>query len=146
MDIYIKWSNGSMTVHLEQFLTCRNISKVRKLVKVIRESYTPECEEKIREYIEQELEQFEPKQKENSRYIIGYTEKAKFCQQQLDNCIYNRDRFKKKSEGWEHYNNRVKAYREELKELKSQLRIYKKQFSQGMKNKEFYTKVLEIIT
>lgn len=146
MEIHIKWDSGSMTVRLENFLSCRNISKVRKLVNIIRESFTPECEGQIREFIEQELEQYEPRQKEVSRYIVGYTEKVKFCQKQLDNSTYNRDRFRRKSEGWEHYNDHVKEYRDELREMKLQLRSYQKQFNQGMKNREFYMKVLEIIT
>ena len=109
MDLEIKYEHGSMVIHLENFLDCRNISKVKKLVKIIRNSFTPECEDKIREYVEQEIEQFEPKQQENQRYIIGYTEKVKFCQKQLDNALYNRNQYKKstplhKSDGWEHYN------------------------------------------
>lgn len=146
MEIYIKWGSGSMVVHLENFLSCRNISKVRKLVNIIRGSFTPECEGQIREFIEQELEQYEPRQKENSRYIVGYTEKVKFCQRQLDNSRYNRDKFKRKSDGWEHYNDHVKEYMDELREMKLQLRSYQKRFNQGVKNREFYRKVLEIIT
>lgn len=91
MDLEIKYEHGSMVIHLEKFLDCRSISKVKKLVKIIRNSFTPECEDKIREYVEQEIEQFEPKQQENQRYIIGYTEKVKFCQKQLDNALHNRN-------------------------------------------------------
>lgn len=95
MDLEIKYEHGSMVIHLEKFLDCRSISKVKKLVKIIRNSFTPECEDKIREYVEQEIEQFEPKQQENQRYIIGYTEKVKFCQKQLDNALHNRNQYKK---------------------------------------------------
>lgn len=132
MDLEIKYEHGSMTVHLEKFLDCRNISKVRKLVKIIRSSFTPECEEQIKEYVQQEIEQFEQNQKENAKYIVGYTEKVKFCQKQLDNCIYNRERYKQ--------------YRQELKELKTLLRSRQTVFDKNIKNKEFYRKVLEIIT
>lgn len=76
MDIEIRYENGSMTVHLDEFMTCRSISKVRELVKIIRKSSTPECENAIREYIEQEIEQFEPKQKENAKYIVGLYRKG----------------------------------------------------------------------
>nr|DAQ34771.1 MAG TPA: hypothetical protein [Caudoviricetes sp.] len=146
MDLEIKYEHGSMVIHLEKFLDCRNISKVRKLVKIIRSSFTPECEEQIKEYVQQEIEQFEQNQKENAKYIIGYTEKVKFCQKQLDNCIYNRERYKQNSEGWKHYNDFVKQYRQELKELKTLLRSRQTVFDKNIKNKEFYRKVLEIIT
>ena len=71
MEIRIKWYNGSMIIDLEKFLSCRSITKVKKLVNIIRDSHTPECEGQIREFIEQELEQYEPRQKEVSRYITG---------------------------------------------------------------------------
>lgn len=146
MEIRIKWYNGSMILDLEKFLSCRSIPKVKKLVNIIRDSRTPECEGQIKEFIEQELEQYEPRQKDVSRYIVGYEEKVLFCQKQLDNCISNRDRFKRKSDGWEHHNSNVKAFRDELKEMKAALRTYQRQFDNEKKNREFYMKVLEIIT
>lgn len=151
MDLEIKYEHGSMDIHLENFLDCRNISKVKKLVKIIRNSFTPECEDKIREYVEQEIEQFEPKQQENQRYIIGYTEKVKFCQKQLDNALYNRSQYKKstplhKSDGWEHYNAYVKQFRQEMREIKALLRSRQSDFDKNIRNKEFYKKVLQIIT
>ena len=45
MDLEIRYENGSMTVHLEEFLNIRSIAKVRKLLKLIRSSFTPECEQ-----------------------------------------------------------------------------------------------------
>lgn len=151
MDLEIKYERGSMVIHLEKFLDCRSISKVKKLVKIIRNSFTPECEDKIREYVEQEIEQFEPKQQENQRYIIGYTEKVKFCQKQLDNALHNRNQYKKstplhKSDGWEHYNAYVKQFRQEMREIKALLRSRQSDFDKNIRNKEFYKKVLQIIT
>lgn len=146
MEIYIKWYNGSMVIDLEKFLSCRSISKVKKLVNIIRGSCTPECEKQIKEFIVQELEQYEPRQKEVSRYIVGYTEKVKFNERQLDNCMNSRDRFKRKSDGWEHYNSHVKAFRDELKEMKAALRTYQRKSDNEKKNRDFYMKVLEIIT
>lgn len=146
MDLEIKYEHGSMVIHLEKFLDCRNISKVKKLVKIIRNSFTPECEDKIREYIEQEIEQFEPRQREISKYIVGYTGKVEFCQTQLDDCTANRNRCGRKSNGWKHYNNHVKQFRQELKEIKSLLRSRQSEYDRNIRNKDFYKKVLEIIT
>lgn len=145
MDLKIKYENGSMIVHLENLLNCHNISKVKKLVKIIRSSFTPECEGIIRGYIEQEIEQFEPMQQENSKYIIGYSEKVKFCQTQLDNCLANRNRYKRNSDGWKHYNHHVKRFRQELKEIKASLRSRQLAYDTNIRNKDFYKKVLEII-
>lgn len=146
MDLEIKYASGSMTVHLENFLNCRSISKVNKLIRIIRTSFTPECEDRIREYVEQEIEQFEPKQQANSKYIVGYTEKVKFCQAQLNSCTVNRDRYKRNSNGWKHYNQFVKQFRQELKEIKSSLRSRRSDYATNIRNRDFYRKVLKIIS
>lgn len=150
MDLEIRYEGGSMTVHLEEFLSCRSITKVRKLLKVIRSSFTPECEWQMKEFILNWLERFEQKQLENERYITGYEEKVKFCQRQLDNALYNRNQYKKstplhKSDGWEHYNEDVKQLRQELREIKALLHSWRHNFNNNTRNKEFYKIVLENI-
>lgn len=151
MDLEIRYEGGSMTVHLEEFLSCRSITKVRKLLKVIRISFTPKCEQQMKEFILNWLEQFEQKQLENERYITGYEENVKFYQKQLDNTLYNRNQYKKstplnKSDGWEHYNTYVKQFRQEMREIKALLRSRQSDFDKNIRNKEFYKKVLQIIT
>lgn len=65
VDLEIKWSDywndrkGSMCVHLKEFLSDRNITKFRKLLKIIRESDTQDEENKIREWCERMFEQAE---------------------------------------------------------------------------------------
>ncbi len=145
MDIEIRFNNGWMGVHLDRFLEDASISQVKKLVKLIRNSFTPECEDAIREYIEQEMEQFESRQEECERYIIGYTEKVIFCQRQIDNSAANRDRYKRNTDGWKHYNEFVKDFKQEMKELKSKLQLRKRERDRDIRNNDFYKKVLQII-
>lgn len=83
MDLEIRYENGSMTVHLEEFLNIRSIAKVRKLLKLIRSSFTPECEQQIKEFVQEQAEQFEQVQKEHSIYIEGYTQKIRYAEQQI---------------------------------------------------------------
>lgn len=83
MDLEIRYENGSMTVHLEEFLNIRSITKVRKLLKLIRSSFTPECEQQIKKFVQEQTEQFEQVQKEHSIYIEGYTQKVKYAEQQI---------------------------------------------------------------
>lgn len=151
MDLEIRYEGGSMTVHLEEFLSCRSISKIKKLLKVIRISFTPECEQQMKEFIPNWLEQFEQRQLENERYITGYEEKVKFCQRQLQDALYTRNSYKKstslhKSEGWDRWNEEVKRYRKELSEVKALFRSYESQYNRNIRNQDFYKKVLENIT
>ena len=137
MDLEIRYENGSMTVHLEEFLNIRSIAKVRKLLKLIRSSFTPECEQQIKEFVQDWIEQFE--------------QKVSYCQKQLRDALYTRDSYKKstplhKSEGWDRWNEEVKGCRKELAEVKTLLRSYQSRYNSNIRNKDFYKKVLENIT
>ena len=146
MDLYIKFDNGSMAVHLDAFLDCRNIGKVKKLVKLIQHSYTPGELAKMKEFVEQQLEQFEPRMQEDTIYISGYKPKLKFSEQNLEKCLHNRDRYKRGTDGWAHYNELVKEFRQEIREIKAAIRSKNSDFNGCIRNKAFYEKVLENIT
>jgi hypothetical protein len=174
MDLEIRYENGSMTVHLEEFLSERRIAKVRKLLKVIRSSFTPECEQQMKEFIQEQTEQFEQVQKEHSIYIEGYTQKVKYAEQQIrqtkhrisqiqtgvKNSQLLRDSHRKNTKVWKDRNADVKKYRERLKEPRTTLkeqneelrnlktRLWKRQkaFDCNVRNKEFYKKVMQEIT
>lgn len=174
MDLEIRYENSSMTVHLEEFLSERRIAKVRKLLKVIRSSFTPECEQQMKEFIQEQTEQFEQVQKEHSIYIEGYTQKVKYAEQQIrqtkhrisqiqtgvKNSQLLRDSHRKNTKVWKDRNADVKKYRERLKEPRTTLkeqneelrnlktRLWKRQkaFDCNVRNKEFYKKVMQEIT
>ena len=146
MDLKIKYKNGSMVVHLEEFLNCRNITKVRKLVKLIHQSVNPDDVGKIRMYIEQQLEKFEPRIKEDDLYIAGYIPKLKFSKRQLEKSICIRSRFKRNSVDWMQYSKLIKECREEIRELKAQIRNRESDRNDCIRNKIFYEKVLETIS
>lgn len=150
MDLQIRFENGLMVIHLREFLNARNITNVRKLLKIIRRSYTPECEQQIREFIESEFEGLNEKQAESRRYVTGYEQKIRYCQGQLQYALNARDSCKKstplyRSEEWEKWNEKVKATKEELTELKKVLHSYESGYSRNIQNRGFYKKVLENI-
>ncbi|MFI3236792.1 MAG: hypothetical protein R3Y47_02040 [Lachnospiraceae bacterium] len=144
MDLEIKYKQGTMVVHLEEFLDYRNISKVRKLMCIIRSSYTPDEELKIKNYVQYEIEHFEQKQLELSRCIDGCEQKIRYNER----CIYTastyRSRYKKNTEAWKYHNEDLKKFRVEHKELKAQLRYSMQQYNRNIRNREFYKKIVEI--
>jgi hypothetical protein len=174
MDLEIRYENGSMTVHLEEFLNIRSITKVRKLLKLIRSSFTPECEQQIKEFVQKQVEQFEQVQKEHSIYIEGYAQKIRYAEQQIRETQhiisqiqadvaklqFIRDSHRKNTKVWKNRNADVKKYREclkepratlkeqneELRNLKTLLWQRQKAFDCNIRNKGFYKKVLENIT
>lgn len=61
--IEIRYPHGSMVVNILEFLEVRSITKLRKLLKVIRSSNTPECETRLSEFIQKELDDYDTTQK-----------------------------------------------------------------------------------
>lgn len=55
-DITIKYDHGQMLIHLEEFLSCRSISKVRKLIKLINRSDNPDIVNQIKDHIQYRME------------------------------------------------------------------------------------------
>lgn len=137
MDLQIKYENGSMVVHLEEFLGCRKITKFRKLVKLIRQSYTPEELNKILNYIEQFNETYELDQKVTQQKIVGYSDKVRFCEMQISRCTTSRDSYKKQSENWVTFNDNLKEHRDELKQLNQLLRAAKQEYKNRQRDKVF---------
>lgn len=137
MDLQIKYDNGSMTVHLEEFLGCRKITKFRKLVKLIRQSYTPDELNKILNHIEQFNAAYELDQKVTEQKIVGYSDKVRFCKRQISRCTALRDSYKKQSENWVTFNDNLKEHRDELKQLNQLLRAAKQEYKNRQKDKAF---------
>lgn len=149
MDLVIKYDNGQMTVHLEEFLGQRSISKFRKLVKLINSSYTPELLNDLKSYILNQLEQFEQNQQtpqEFQRYVDGYEQKIDYSNRGIYTATTYRSRYKKGSEAWEHHNEKLKQFRLENKELKTELRQCTLKYKDNIRNKDFYSKCIEIIS
>lgn len=173
MDLKIRYEHGTMIVHLEEFLSCRSIAKVRKLLKIIRSSFTPECEGQIKEFVQEQLEQFADAQKEHSVYIDGYEQKIRFAKNQVDQTKriiahethelqqlqFIRDSHRKNTKVWKDCNADVKKQRDAMKEPKAALKKQKEElkwlngllrsrrqlYDSNVRNKEFYKKVIQLL-
>lgn len=141
-DLTIRYDNGQMIIHLEEFLACRNISKVRKLLKIIARSDTPEMTEQIQSHIEHRIKGLDDVGKISANQYVKYKEEVKQVEQEVDRLVQLRSRYKKKSDGWAHYNDRVKGSRERLREVKASMRNSKKEFDDTIRDKKFFEKLL----
>lgn len=141
-DLIIKYDHGQMLIHLEEFLSCRKIAKVRKLLKLIERSETPELTEQIQSHIEQKLKELDDIGKISADLYMKYKEKTKQVEQEVNQCVYWRSQHKKNSIGWVHYNDQVKENRERLREVKTSMRNSKKDFDDTVRDKKFFEKLL----
>lgn len=141
-DLTIRYDNGQMVIHLEEFLACRNISKVRKLLKIIARSDTPEMTEQIQSHIEHRIKGLDDVGKISANQYVKFVETVKQVEQEVNRLVQLRSRYKKKSDEWTHYNDRVKERRERLREVKASMRNSKKEFDDMIRDKKFFEKLL----
>lgn len=149
-DVTIKYDHGQMLIHLDSFLSDGKIAKVRKLLKLIRQSYTPECEEQIKEYIQcvTDKDKFHNNQVVLAGRITDIESNIYLLENRLKVATINRNRFKKstpihKNEDWERWNKQVNECRELLKESKKVLTAVNREYKQNIKNMVFYKKVMQ---
>lgn len=141
-DLTIRYDNGQMVIHLEEFLACRNISKVRKLLKIIARSDTPEMTEQIQSHIEHRIKGLDDVGKISANQYVKFVETVKQVEQEVNRLVQLRSRYKKRSDEWTHYNDRVKESRERLREVKASMRNSKKEFDDMIRDKKFFEKLL----
>ena len=141
-DLIIKYDHGQMLIHLEEFLSCRKIAKVRKLLKLIERSETPELTEQIQSHIEQKLIGLDRIAKTWATIHVRCKEEVKQTEYELNRWVQLRSGYKKNSEGYEHYHENVKNSREELKKVKERMRNSKKEFNDTMRDRTFFEKLL----
>ena len=144
-DLEIKYDHGVMVIHLEEFLECRSISKVRKLVKVIQRSHTPELIEQMQQDVKEGVAGADAAARIAAKNTVNLTEKKKALERDIIMYKDMRSKFKKSQNGWDKYNKLLKRDREELKATKQVLSSETRTFSECIKNKVFYEKLLSEI-
>lgn len=171
----IKYDSGSMTIDLGAFLGLHSTSKVRKLLRLIRSSFTPECEEQMKDFCQNQIEQFKSDYHHCEMLILDWSERVKYYEQQaqqiqrmlkwyqneLENLKESRDSHRSGTKVWKSKNETVKIWnkdqvkpcRSELKQLKKNLKVtgrqvhfYTAQQKRIVADSVFYKKVLIIIS
>ncbi len=151
IDLEIKWldswSNrkGHMCVHLHEFMSVHNITKFRKLLKIIRESNTPDEEKKIREWCEQFIEQTEPFKKKEVNFMFDMKEKIRKLETQVDLLKYQRDRYRRNTPPYKELGVKLKEEKEKLSTAKKLLRDAERNIKGVESDKKFILKCLEIM-
>lgn len=143
--IFIKYENGEMRINLEEFLCCscnRSISKVRKLVKIINNSYTPEVIEDMKKFIEQRMNTTDTIIETAREHCLVFNDEVKKYEKRLDSVVAHRANYKRNTDGWKYYNKQVKEVRENLRTAKVNMRAAKSQFNDTVRMKNFFIKLL----
>lgn len=144
MDVTIQYNNGKMTICVDEFLKMRNLRKFKKLMKIIRTSYTPEIEDEIKEYMERRIPDFEQQTKWTENAFVSAQTKQKEAMEEVDRlqreCEYlvkGLPRYKEKME-------KLKLAKDSVKYWKAESTSLKREFEKLKRIKEFCEKCLEI--
>lgn len=141
-DITIKYDHGQMLIHLEEFLLCRSISKVRKLIKLINRSDNPDIVNQIKDHIQYRMEGLDNITMITENRIDRNKAEVKDAEMNVQHWLYLRSQHKKCSNGYKHYMTNVKESRDTLKEKKADLRSAEKEYKDSIRDKEFFSKLL----
>lgn len=141
-DITIKYDHGKMLIHLEEFLSCRSISKVRKLIKLINRSDNPDIVNQIKDHIQYRMEGLDNITMITENRIDRNKAEVKDAEMNVQHWLYLLSQHKKGSNGYKHYMTNVKESRDTLKEKKADLRSAEKEYKDSIRDKEFFSKLL----
>lgn len=130
-----------MTINLPEYLDCQTLTNIRRLIKVVETSDTPEELEKLHSYVEAELQQIDRRMKEAANKAVDARTKAKELQPELDKLVYARNRYKKNSPPYKELMEKVKDMRERIALQNSIYRCQKSEVSRLQRNKEKFNKL-----
>lgn len=144
-DLRIEYDRGIMVIHLEEFLSCRSAAKVKKLLKIIQRSDTPEVADQIRQHIQSRVSGLDALMKVSANQFVRLKEQVRNIQNDVDVWKSQRDRNTKNSNPYKYYNDKLKVSREQLREAKKSLNTVKREFDNHAKDKVFFEKLLSEI-
>lgn len=149
IKLEIRWSDhwkgrkGEMCIHLKEFLSMRNITKFRKLLKIIRDSDTPDEEQKIIKWCEQFLEQVEPFKKQAILKKHEKQAEIRFHESRVELMTYQRDRYRKNTPPYKELAEKVRTEKQNLSAVKAAYRQAVQDEKNAESDKKFIRKCLE---
>lgn len=141
--LHISYNNGRghMTVNTLAFLSEQGIRNIRKLIKLIKSSDTPDGLEKLHGILCEEISTFDLRLKELANARTRYKE----LEPELDRLVYQRERYKKSDQRYKDLMLRVKAVRENIRHEKAVYHSAVSDFKRLSRNKEKFNKIAKEI-
>lgn len=144
VQITYKRGRGQMTVNVPEFLRMRQISRYRKLMRLVRQSDTPGEAERITAYIRETLDSIVSRMEEAATGAVRARTRVKETEVDIDRLAALRDKHKKGTERYKECSQRVKDARRIRRDLSSLARSYEADFKALRKDREFYQKIIKM--
>lgn len=157
--IRYNYGRGTMQINTEEFLSMHNAAKVKKLLKIIRGSDTPEQEEVFRECVEQLLSGTDAEKRIHANAAVDWGTRAterkaelEKLQAELEKVAAYRNAYKRNSPPYKHMEEIVKGAKDKVKEQREKVRFaeglkrdHTRDFKRVLRNEGFYKKLLSEI-
>lgn len=145
--LHISYNNGRghMTVNTLAFLSEQGIRNIRKLIKLIESSDTPDELEKLHSVLREEISTFDLRLKELANRGANARTRYKELEPELDRLVYQRERYKKSDQRYKDLMLRVKAVRENIRHEKAFYHSAVSDFKRLSRNKEKFNKIAKEI-
>lgn len=145
--LHISYNNGRghMTVNTLAFLSEQGIRNIRKLIKLIESSDTPDELEKLHSILREEISTFDLRLKELANRGANARTRYKELEPELERLVYQRERYKKSDQQHKDLMLRVKAVRENIRHKKAVYHSAVSDFKRLSRNKEKFNKIAKEI-
>lgn len=145
--LHISYNNGRghMTVNTLAFLSEQGIRNIRKLIKLIESSDTPDELEKLHSILREEISTFDLRLKELANRGANARTRYKELEPELERLVYQRERYKKSDQRYKDLMLRVKAARENIRHEKAVYHSAVSDFKRLSRNKEKFNKIAKEI-
>lgn len=145
--LHISYNNGRghMTVNTLAFLSEQGIRNIRKLIKLIESSDTPDELEKLHSVLREEISTFDLRLKELANRGANARTRYKELEPELERLVYQRERYKKSDQRYKDLMLRVKAVRENIRHEKAVYNSAVSDFKRLSRNKEKFNKLAKEI-
>lgn len=145
--LHISYNNGRghMTVNTLAFLSEQGIRNIRKLIKLIESSDTPDELEKLHSILREEISTFDLRLKELANRGANARTRYKELEPELERLVYQRERYKKSDQQHKDLMLRVKAVRENIRHEKAVYHSAVSDFKRLSRNKEKFNKIAKEI-
>lgn len=145
--LHISYNNGRghMTVNTLAFLSEQGIRNIRKLIKLIESSDTPDELEKLHNILREEISTFDLRLKELANRGANARTRYKELEPELERLVYQRERYKKSDQRYKDLMLRVKAVRESIRHEKAVYHSAVSDFKRLSRNKEKFNKIAKEI-
>lgn len=146
ITVFYNQGKGEMNVRVDEFIQHQTISKIKKLINLIRTSEKPDTEQIIVDWCKKWLSLYESEQKTHANLHVHYMDKMHEFERDAEISRTLRDSYKKKSQGYKNYAEQMKGHQEKAREARTSANSHKRNFQENERIKEKIDKVLEFIS